>query len=163
MQIIFLPEWLMIASFFIVWPIFQAGFSLLANKIPDSRFNEESWFFGLHKWEQNGSIYEKVFKIRFWKRHLPDGAAVFDKGFKKKKLITLDRKYLKAFIKETCRAEWAHWMQITPFWLFGLWAPPPVIWFMLVYALLLNIPCIIAQRYNRPRLKKLLRDLEERA
>ena len=75
-----------------------------------------------------------------------------DKGFRKKKLKTLDSDYLKAFIKETCRAEWAHWMQIIPFWLFGFWAPPPVIWFMLLYALLLNMPCIIAQRYNRPRL-----------
>ena len=152
----------MLASFFIMWPVFQAGFSLLANKIPDNKFDEESWFFRVHRWELNGRIYEKVFKIRFWKRLLPDGAAVFDKGFRKKKLKTLDSEYLKAFIKETCRAEWAHWMQITPFWLFGLWAPPPVIWFMLAYALLVNIPCIIAQRYNRPRLKRLLRDLDKK-
>ena len=162
MQIIFLPRWLMIVSFFVVWPVLQVGFSKLANKIPDSRFDENSWFFRPHKWERGGKIYAKTAKVRLWKRMLPDGAAVFGEGFKKKRLERLDEDYLRSFVKETCRAEWAHWMQITPFWIFGLWAPFYVIWIMLGYALILNLPCIIAQRYNRPRLAALLNQLSPR-
>ena len=162
MQVMFLPEWLMVVSFFVVWPVLQIGFSKISNKIPDEKFSENSWFYKSRKWERDGKIYEKAAKIRRWKRLLPDGAAVFNEGFKKKKLERLDEEYLKGFIKETCRAEWAHWMQITPFWIFGLWAPLHVIWIMLAYALALNLPCIITQRYNRPRLKRLLSELSLR-
>ena len=156
MRIFFPPDWLMITLFCVVWPFFQIGFSKISNKIPDSRFDENSRLYKTRKWERGGKIYEKVFKVRLWKRLLPDGAAVFKEGFEKKKLAGLSEEYLRGFIKETCRAEWAHWMQIAPFWVFGFWSPFFVVWIMLAYALALNLPCIIAQRYNRPRLKKLL-------
>lgn len=52
-----------------------------------------------------------------------------------------------------------HWLGILPFWVFGLFAPPGVIWIMLAYALIVNLPCIIAQRYNRPRVYALLKKL----
>lgn len=38
-----------------------------------------------------------------------------------------------------------------------------VIWYMLAYTLLINLPCIIAQRYNRPRIKKLLKRISSHA
>jgi len=59
---------------------------------------------------------------------------------------------LEEFIIQTGRGEIAHWLQILPFWVFGFWCPPYMLWFMLFYALLVNLPCILAQRYNRPRL-----------
>jgi glycosyl-4,4'-diaponeurosporenoate acyltransferase len=34
--------------------------------------------------------------------------------------------------------------------------------YMLIYALLINLPCIIAQRYNRPRVAKVLAKIKER-
>jgi len=34
-----------------------------------------------------------------------------------------------------------------------------VIWIMLAYAIAANLPCILAQRYNRPRVYELLRRL----
>ncbi len=91
------------------------------------------------------------------KKHIPDGAKIFRKGFPKGELEKNDEVYLKMFIAETCRSEFTHLLQIIPFWVFGLFAPPIVIWVMLIYALILNVPCIIAQRYNRPRIKKLLK------
>ncbi len=60
------------------------------------------------------------------------------------------------FLKESCRAEFSHIIAIFPFWIFGLFAPFTVVPIMLVYALLVNVPCIIAQRYNRPRILKIL-------
>ncbi len=155
MQIIFLPPWLAILLVVVIWPLLQVPISAMGNAIPDRRFDAESFFFKSRNWEKDGKFYEKVFKIRKWKERLPDGAKLFKAGFEKGELKTKDPEYIEAFIKETCRAELVHWLQILPFWVFGLWAPPFIIWIMLAYALAANLPCILAQRYNRPRLKRI--------
>jgi len=155
MQVVELPRVWMILSFFIGWIVIQVGFSLLGNKIPDKYFNEKSLFFRTRGWEL--FLYRKIFKIQRWKRILPDGAGLFRKGFVKKNLKERDPGYLKAFIKETCRAEFVHWLQLCSFWVFGLWSPGFIIWIMLGYAMAVNLPCIITQRYNRPRLARLYR------
>ncbi len=40
--------------------------------------------------------------------------------------------------------------------LFFLWNKPGIGWIMIVYALIENLPLIMAQRYNRIRFKRLL-------
>lgn len=155
MQIFYPPDWVMIFSYIIVWPAFQIAVSALSNYVPDEKFKIDSFWFSEHKFEDNGKFYRKLFKIHKWKKMLPDGAKLFDTGFPKGELCNTEKEYLEAFIKETCRAETSHWIQLIPFWVFGLWSPPFVIIIMLVYALVLNLPCIIAQRYNRPRLIRL--------
>lgn len=155
MRILFPPDWLIILSFVILWPAFQVSVSALSNYIPDDKFNLASFWFKGWKFENDGKFYRKFFRIHKWKRFLPDGAKLFDTGFPKGELCNTDKEYLEAFIKETCRAEASHWIQIIPFWVFGLWAPPFVIIVMFIYAMILNMPCIIAQRYNRPRLIRL--------
>lgn len=152
MQIFFLPPWLMIVSYIIIWPLIQVSISLLWNKINDKHFDPDGVWLRTKKWEDGGVFYARVFKIHKWKHLLPDGAKAHKKGFRKKYLKSYEPEYIKAFIVETGRAETAHWLQIAPFWVFGLWSPTFVIWIMLGYALLVNLPCIISQRYNRPRL-----------
>ena len=154
MQIIFLPDWLMILSYIVLWPLIQVFIAMLGNKIGDERFNPNSFWLKTRKWEKDGLFYRKYLKVHKWKQRLPDGARTHESGFKKKRLSNNDPQYLKAFIAETGRAEIFHWLQIAPFWVFGLWSPPIIIWVMLAYALIVNLPCIIAQRYNRPRLVK---------
>lgn len=155
MRVIFLPDWITIISFVVIWPLIQVPISMIGNYIPDKKFNTDSFWFREWRWEKKWKVYENFFKIRKWKKILPDGARVFNSGFEKGELKNLTPEYLEAFIAETCRAETVHWIQMTPFWIFGLWAPSFVIWIMLIYALILNMPCIIAQRYNRPRLKNI--------
>ena len=155
MQILFPPDWLAILSYIILWPAYQVSISALGNHIRDERFRLDSFWFRGWKFEDGGKFYKRFFRIHKWKRLLPDGAKMFDTGFPKGELNGTEKEYLEAFIKETCRAEASHWIQILPFWVFGLWSPPFVIIVMLVYSLVLNMPCIIAQRYNRPRLIRL--------
>ncbi len=76
--------------------------------------------------------------------------------FRKKNLEHVTHANLHRFLIESCRAEMTHFFAILPFWVFGFIAPPEVILIMLLYALALNMPCIIAQRYNRPRIKNLM-------
>jgi len=131
--------------------------SYIMSRQPLTSFNIESWLFRKRDWEKNGKFYEKLFRLKSWKRRLPDGAAIFKNGFEKKRLKGTNKDYLDSFIRETCRAELTHWIVFLfgPLFLFwNLWWVGIV---MIVYATLANIPCVITQRYNRIRLQRIAR------
>jgi glycosyl-4,4'-diaponeurosporenoate acyltransferase len=107
-----------------------------------------------------GGSIETLFRVRRWKHLLPDGGGVWKKrGYKKRTLTDHSKENLRRFLIESARGELTHWLGILPFWVFSLFAPPSVIWIMLAYALAVNLPCIIAQRYNRPRVAALMERL----
>ena len=136
------------------WLIIHVIVSYLMTHIPLSLFDTEFWLYRQKKWEKNGKIYARIFRLKKWKKRLPDGAALFKKGFQKKQLKRLDEIYLGNFIRETCRAEITHWIMflLSPvFFIWNIWWVGIV---MIVYAILVNVPCIIIQRYNRIRLKR---------
>lgn len=162
MQLIHLPKAQMIALFFILWPILQVGASLLSLRISDEALSAERWLFRTRRWERSGKIYDTFLGVRLWKKYLPDGAALFRNGYRKRRLGSFSRENLERFITESCRAELAHWLAILPFWVFGLFAPLEVLPSMFIYAVAVNAPCIIAQRYNRPRVLRLMEALEDR-
>ena len=162
MQIIFLPtEWSFLICF-ILWPVFQISISIICLIIPDDFYAKDNFLFRVRKWENQGNVYESIFRIRRWKQFLPDGAAIIKSGFRKKHLQQMSVEYFKKFLVESRRAELGHWVAITPFWIFGFFTPFPVIIYMFLYAIIINLPCILAQRYNRPRLFEVLKKLEER-
>lgn len=152
MRIFYFPDWLTILSYIVLWPIMQVSIAMLGNWISDRWFSPNSFWLKTRQWEDNGRFYKRVFNVDRWKHLIPDGANTHKTGFRKKQLSGYDLQYIQTFIAETGRAEIFHWLQIVPFWVFGLWSPPFVIWIMLGYALAVNLPCIILQRYNRPRL-----------
>ena len=141
----------------ISWPVLQVGISLICFKIPDRYFRHDSFLYRTRPWEKSGNFYEKVFKVKKWKHLLPDGSAVVKSGFKKRKLVLSERQYFEKFRVETCRAEITHILQILPFPLFIIWNPWWAFLIMIFYSLAVNIPCIIVQRYNRPRLSRVLK------
>lgn len=157
MQLIFIPRLLAIVLAFVLWGVFQTGAALLSLKIPSPYLSPDSFYFRQHSWERGGKFYEEVFQIKRWKKFLPDGGAALGRGYAKKNLTDFSEENLNQFLIESCRAEITHLIAILPFWVFGFFAPPKVILIMFIYALLANIPCIIAQRYNRPRIQKLLK------
>ncbi len=65
--------------------------------------------------------------------------------------------YLEQFLRETRRAEVAHWLMLLCVPLFFLWNPPWARLVMVAYALAANLPCILAQRYNRIVLYRVVR------
>jgi len=156
MQIFYLPDPWLLLLFFILWPAFQLTAMLIANKLPDRFYSTDSFLFQTRGWEDDGKIYDKLFKVKKWKRYLPDGAAVFKRGYKKKHLSDYSRPNLQRYLVESCRAEMTHLLAIFPFWAFGFFAPPIVVFYMFLYSLAVNVPCMIAQRYNRPRFIKLM-------
>ncbi|WP_143055908.1 glycosyl-4,4'-diaponeurosporenoate acyltransferase [Anaerobranca gottschalkii] len=139
-----------------LWFIIHMTFGFFGNKFPKKWFEGNRGIYKSFSWEDEGRFYERVFKIKRWKKYLPDGGDFFSNGFAKKHLKTRNYEYLITFLEETRRAELVHWLQIIPviiFFLFNLWWVGLI---MVIYALAVNLPCIIAQRYNRPRLQKII-------
>lgn len=112
------------------------------------------------KFEQNGLFYEKYLKINKWKNKLPQFSNIMSIGFKKDSIKSLSSDYLNMFHTETIRAELSHifLMILSPVYFIGD-KPLGIELFFAVGNLLGNIPFIMIQRYNRPRIKALIQKI----
>ena len=96
-------------------------------------------------------MYEKL-GIKRWKDYLPDMSKIMPDMVKKKKNAAKEQG-TDVLIAETCVAECVHWALIVlSLGLFLFWRGGWAFAFWLVYNILGNVPFIIIQRYNRPRL-----------
>ena len=156
-MLVHLPTAIIILIDIAAWFVIHMGVSYIMTHQPLSSFNTSSWLYRKHDWERNGRLYEKLFRLKAWKKRLPDGAAVFKKGFEKKHLRETNKDYFDSFIRETCRAELTHWIVFLFGPLFLIWNLWWVGIVMILYAAMANLPCIITQRYNRIRLQRIAR------
>ena len=138
------------------WFVIHMGISYLMAHKPRYVLNPEDWLYRQRTWEKNGRLYHKWFQIHQWKSILPDGAALFKFGFRKKHLKELNENYFQDFIHETCRAELTHWIVFLFGFIFFIWNLWWVGIVMVIYAFAANMPCIVTQRYNRIRLRRVL-------
>ena len=154
-MLVHLPTAITILIDVAAWFVIHMGVSYIMARQPLTSFNNSSWLYRKRNWERNGKFYEKFFRLKSWKRKLPDGAAIFKNGFEKKHLKETNKDYLYSFIRETCRAELTHWIVFLfgpVFLIWNLWWVGIV---MILYATIANIPCVITQRYNRIRLQRI--------
>ena len=107
-----------------------------------------------------GRFYERVFAIKRWKDWLPDAARWFTGGFAKGELTDKGVEYWQRFRRETWRGELCHWCAIVCAPVFFLWNPWWGDLIIVAYAIAANVPCILAQRYNRARILRLLARIE---
>ena len=141
---------------FFGWFLIHMLMAYFFTRLPDNYINTNNWLFSTFSWEKSGIMYERVFKIKLWKGLLPDGAALFAGGFRKKHLKDKGIAYYHRFIVETCRGELTHWSVILCTPVFFIWNYGWANIVMIVYALAANLPCILTQRYNRIRLLRLI-------
>jgi glycosyl-4,4'-diaponeurosporenoate acyltransferase len=134
------------------WLSIQLGFAWLFTKMPVAWFNPSNAF----AWERGGRFYERVFRIKNWKDRLPDAARWFGGGFAKGILADKNLDYLQRFIRETWRGEFCHWAAVACVPVFFLWNPWWGDLIIVAYALGANLPCIVAQRYNRARFQRVI-------
>ena len=157
MRLIHLPTFWTILLDIAVWLIIHMGVVCFIVRIPLRFFNPDHFLYRIRTWEKGGSFYQKLFRIKGWKEHVPDGAGFFkERGFPKKRLGRTDNDHLYEFLIESCRAEMTHWIIIlfAPF--FFLWNRFWVGIIMIAYALAENIPLIMVQRYNRCHFARIL-------
>jgi glycosyl-4,4'-diaponeurosporenoate acyltransferase len=157
MRLINMPTAWTILSDFVAWFMIQLAAAFIAYRIPDRHFARDRGIYRTRRWEKDGKFWQNAFRVKKWKKWLPDGAQIAGRGFVKKKLRSATPDNLERFVLESRRAELTHDIAIPPSLLFFLWNPWPVGLFMVFYAILANAPCLVAQRYNRPRFQKILK------
>lgn len=110
-----------------------------------------------------GKLYEKI-GIRSWQNKAPDISKLIPGIVPRKEMAKRpDAEALRRMVNETCVAELTHFLLcIAGLALLRLWPGTGGIVLFALYVLLGNIPFILIQRYNRPRLQKLLRAAERR-
>jgi glycosyl-4,4'-diaponeurosporenoate acyltransferase len=161
MRLIELPTILTIILDIFAWLFFHLTIAKASLRIRDSYLSKNNFMFKIYKFEASGLVYEKLFLVNKWKDKLPDGSKILKEGFSKNKVDTMTLDYFKKFIIEVNRAELSHWLQMLPAPIFFLFNLPIIGYLMIVYAVLFNLPFIIAQRYNRTKLTRIINKLAE--
>lgn len=140
----------------IAWLVIQFGLAWGFTQLAVERFKAQGAWARPKHWERNGRFYERAFAIKRWKDRLPDAAGLFRGGFAKANLQTATPEYLACFLRETWRGELVHWLALFTLPVFAIWNPWWGVLVNAVVALAVNLPCILALRYNRARLTRLL-------
>ena len=147
-------------DFGLYW-LLTLGRILIDPHLPARLFDPARPAFRTQRWEADGDFYREHLRVDRWKDYLPTFAG--PNGFSNRHLDSIDPAYLSRFIRETCRGESNHVRAIGSVVAMKLWTPFDLWLFVLVIALVGNLPFIIVQRYNRPRLQRALALTERRA
>lgn len=126
----------------------------LAHRLPAGRLADDPWLLRPRRWERAGQVYRRVGVDR-WKDHLPEAGSLFAGGVSKRALRP-GPDGLRELVRESRRAELAHWGALACGPVFALWNRPAVAAGLLVYAVTANAPFIAVQRYNRQRAQRVL-------
>lgn len=126
---------------------------ILGRVYPRKWIFENRFPFKSFRFEKDGRIYNKI-NIMKWKTKLPDASVIITKiipCFMPRKRLDQNNQ-IPILIKETCIAEITHVLAaILGFGCVFIWEGVGG-WIVSIAFLLFNIPFIIIQRFNRPRL-----------
>ena len=112
-------------------------------------------------WEKNGRVYEQL-NIRAWKDKLPDMSRVMKRMVPKRLTAGASEEAVERLIEETCIAETTHVMlMLMSVICINIWPGRGGVIIALLFSAG-NVPFIIVQRYNRPKLKRLLEMMRRR-
>lgn len=116
----------------------------------------------LRHWEQDGRFWRRV-RVEHWKDRVPEAGALFPGGRSKRQLTGRSDADLRAFQRETVRAERVHWLILASSPIHALWCDPTLFASMVVFGLAFDLPFIVIQRFNRGRIHRILSRRAERA
>jgi glycosyl-4,4'-diaponeurosporenoate acyltransferase len=128
----------------------------VGHRLPLRLVSRDTWLTRLRARERGGRVYERRLRISRWKDSLPEAGALFRGGFSKRHVLDRSTGHLVRFTAETRRAEYVHWMHIAAASLFFVFVPAWLAALMVVFALLVHLPFVAIQRYNRARLLRTL-------
>lgn len=149
-----------------LWALGHAGAGYLAHRLPPGRLAHDGPVLRLRRFEAGGRVYERRLGIRAWKDRIPEAGDLFAGGTSKRTLATAAvgrDAALAAFRIEARRAERAHWGSLVVLPLFWIWNPPIGVALMAVYGVVVNLPFILVQRYNRARIERIVGHRARRA
>lgn len=128
---------------------------LLGQLLPRRSFNYKAFPYAPFGWEKEGRVYAKL-KIQYWKDKVPDMSQYIKGMFRKKLGVFRSEDYLEELVLETCVAEFVHFLLILASPVFLLFMEGAWGYGAMALYIVGNLPFIIIQRYNRPRLVMLM-------
>ena len=129
--------------------------------LPRRWFNPDSVLFAERKWENGGKVYNKL-HINKWKSKLPDMSKYIAGMIAKRLQGKENADDIRLLISETCVAEVAHLaLMALSLGMIVVWQDIGGVICWVCYAVG-NVPYIIIQRYNRPRLVRMMKRMESR-
>jgi glycosyl-4,4'-diaponeurosporenoate acyltransferase len=140
----------------VAWGVFHSATGYAAHRLDDCQLDRDGWLLRPRRFEAGGRWYRRRLRINRWKDRLPDAGDLFRGGVSKRQLPAYDLAGLQLFVRETRRAELAHWWAMCCGPVFVLWNPPLAAVLLLGYGVLVNLPFIAIQRYNRARIQALV-------
>lgn len=139
--------------------IYLAGMGILSfvagRLFPKKWFDPQAFPYRAFPFEKDGALYRRL-RIQKWQNHIPDMSRILPGLMPRKAIIgkpTGDQ--LDVMLRETCVAECVHVLLcFSGLLCVRLWRGAGGIVVAVLY-FLGNIPFILVQRYNRPRLRRL--------
>jgi len=126
----------------------------LGRLLPKHWFDEKNPLFQSRSFEQNGKIYEKL-GVRSWQNRVPDMSRILPGLLPPKRYAGCTPEALPRMITETCIAEFIHLLlAFTGLGCLLIHQGAAGVIITLLYELG-NLPYILIQRYNRPRLVRI--------
>ena len=126
----------------------------LGRMLPKRWLHPDKFPFRTYAWEDK---LWKALQIRKWQAKVPDMSRLFKKLMPEKKLTQQTVQELPLMIEETCVAELTHGLLcIAGLFLLKIWPGTGGVFLTVIYIVFGNLPFLLIQRYNRPRLQKLL-------
>ncbi len=135
---------------------------LLGRVMPKHWFRYDAFPFKCFSLECDGAVYDHL-SIRRWKGKLWDMSTVFPDLMPSKSLAPgFNARHIKLMIQETCVAEFIHvLLSVLGFFCVEIWKSRCGLLVSVLYWIG-NIPFCLVQRYNRPKLVRILKRMEER-
>lgn len=151
-----MPQAVTIAVDVVAWGVFHSATGYAAYRLDERRLAHDGCLLRPRPFEAGGRWYRQRLGINRWKDKVPEAGDLFRGGVSKRHVPTYDLAGMQLFIRETRRAELAHWWAMWCGPLFILWNPPLASVLLMAYGVLVNVPFIAIQRYNRVRLQALV-------
>lgn len=138
---------------------------VIGEALPRRWFDASRFPYSAYAFERNGRFYEAL-GIRKWKNVLPDKSRIAPGTYRKAIRGSAQQHsaaHMERLLQETCVAECVHWalLVISPILLFTMESPAAYV--MTPLYGLSNLPYIMIQRYNRPRLAVLSARMQRKA
>lgn len=138
---------------------------VIGEALPRRWFDASRFPYRAYAFERNGRFYEAL-GIRKWKNVLPDKSRIAPGTYRKAIRGSAQQHsaaHMERLLQETCVAECVHWalLVISPILLFTMESPAAYV--MTPLYGLSNLPYIMIQRYNRPRLAVLSARMQRQA
>lgn len=127
--------------------------------LPAEWFLYDKFPYFMWKWEKNGSLYRRLW-VHKWKEKFPDMSVILPGIIPSKKLPKdMNISCVERMVQETCVAELIHGLLcFAGLVCIFLWKGLGGICISVIY-ILGNLPYCVIQRYNRPKLVKILKNL----